>query len=652
MNRRKHRQPEKWLPYLYFMVCFSLLFTVDAQASYIDPSVMTYAIQAIAGVLIGLGTFFGLYWRKIRKMLFGSALDRYKEQESDALEFRDPALPKPRILSFGERQKQNSKTLSFSPGLLLSFTMSFLLCFFAPLKLYFTNLSEFKYDLYAFAPLIILLFLGCFAIFAAVYFILCRLSEKAYLLFLAIGMIALLGFYAEGNFLTSLLPPTDGSAIDWSLYGRANLISLAVWAAAAALVIFILARYRKQGFTIFVRLTCSLLSVILFVTLAIVAFANNGFAKRETVSVTNDMLNVYSEDRNFILMVIDAADAHAFTRQLETSDPEYAAYFKDFTYYPDTLAAYPYTLTAIPQMLTGIRYEAQSDYRSYFLNSIRDSHFLNTLRKENYIGGMYDSTDFICDDAVMFQYENIKPIPYGIANRKSFLLDEIWVIYYLHVPWPLKKYRENAIYTLQNESPGNPRYFEWYNDAFYEYCRNHPFEKRNEKTFKFIHLEGAHPYYRLDKNLNDIRETGEPNYDTSLEAACTVMHEYLETLKKEGIYDNSVIIILGDHGFPDGSPYGDRHNPVFLVKGLNETHPFAVSDKAMSYDYLPEIYQNLLNGKTGEEIYPFKTHEAVVRRYLWHDYNKPEYLVEYECAGTFAGEENAIRETGREFGKN
>ena len=81
MNRRKHRQPEKWLPYLYFMVCFSLLFTVDAQASYIDPSVMTYAIQAIAGVLIGLGTFFGLYWRKIRKMLLHICIISYQIKE-------------------------------------------------------------------------------------------------------------------------------------------------------------------------------------------------------------------------------------------------------------------------------------------------------------------------------------------------------------------------------------------------------------------------------------------------------------------------------------------------------------------------------------------------------------------------------------------
>ena len=34
---------------------------------YIDPSVMTYAIQAGAGILIAIGAFVGLYFRKAKK---------------------------------------------------------------------------------------------------------------------------------------------------------------------------------------------------------------------------------------------------------------------------------------------------------------------------------------------------------------------------------------------------------------------------------------------------------------------------------------------------------------------------------------------------------------------------------------------------------
>jgi len=35
--------------------------------AYVDPSVMSYTVQAIAGVAIALGVVFGVVWRKIKK---------------------------------------------------------------------------------------------------------------------------------------------------------------------------------------------------------------------------------------------------------------------------------------------------------------------------------------------------------------------------------------------------------------------------------------------------------------------------------------------------------------------------------------------------------------------------------------------------------
>ena len=35
--------------------------------AYIDPSVMSYTVQAIAGVAIALGVVFGVVWRRIKK---------------------------------------------------------------------------------------------------------------------------------------------------------------------------------------------------------------------------------------------------------------------------------------------------------------------------------------------------------------------------------------------------------------------------------------------------------------------------------------------------------------------------------------------------------------------------------------------------------
>ena len=40
---------------------------INVQLLYIDPSVMTYAIQAIAGVAVAIGTVAILFWRRAKK---------------------------------------------------------------------------------------------------------------------------------------------------------------------------------------------------------------------------------------------------------------------------------------------------------------------------------------------------------------------------------------------------------------------------------------------------------------------------------------------------------------------------------------------------------------------------------------------------------
>ena len=69
----------------YGFVCAMLLMGVDSSA-YIDPSVMTYVIQAVAGVAIAVGAAVGIYFRRAKKKLnekMGIDENRNKEVESD-----------------------------------------------------------------------------------------------------------------------------------------------------------------------------------------------------------------------------------------------------------------------------------------------------------------------------------------------------------------------------------------------------------------------------------------------------------------------------------------------------------------------------------------------------------------------------------------
>ena len=69
------------------MVCSMLVFGRDVNA-YIDPSVMTYMIQAIAGIVIAIGAVAGIYFRRMKKKVnekLGIDENRNKEVETDEI---------------------------------------------------------------------------------------------------------------------------------------------------------------------------------------------------------------------------------------------------------------------------------------------------------------------------------------------------------------------------------------------------------------------------------------------------------------------------------------------------------------------------------------------------------------------------------------
>lgn len=70
----------------YFFVCGWYLFTLPVHA-YIDPSAVTYIIQAVAGVLIALGAVFTIFRHKI--FAFFKKNKKDGETEKSAIEFKD-----------------------------------------------------------------------------------------------------------------------------------------------------------------------------------------------------------------------------------------------------------------------------------------------------------------------------------------------------------------------------------------------------------------------------------------------------------------------------------------------------------------------------------------------------------------------------------
>ena len=82
---------KKFFARVFFAVCLMLTFSTTAFA-YLDPSVMTYTIQVVAGVIVAVGAVVGIYWRKAKKKVqdkLGIDENAHKEVEEDVVEFSE-----------------------------------------------------------------------------------------------------------------------------------------------------------------------------------------------------------------------------------------------------------------------------------------------------------------------------------------------------------------------------------------------------------------------------------------------------------------------------------------------------------------------------------------------------------------------------------
>ena len=239
------------------------------------------------------------------------------------------------------------------PGLVLTLALSFLLGLYAPLELYFTNITEFQFDLWTLLPPLLGLF-GIFFLAGIVGFGLCWLiHDKLYDLALLLGGMGYGIAYVHGMFLVGNLPPLDGTDFSWSDYHKETVISLIVCAVIVA-VFLLLARFLHMKRMRKVITGISLFfTAILMVTVVTVGLTNDGFQRKPLMAVTKNAEFQMSSDKNMVIFLMDAVDSKAFRQLMDGDDPEYAETLSDFTYYPNTVGAYSFTEHSIPYILTG-----------------------------------------------------------------------------------------------------------------------------------------------------------------------------------------------------------------------------------------------------------------------------------------------------------
>lgn len=545
------------------------------------------------------------------------------------------------------------------PAFFLSLTFCFMLFIYAPLELYVNNIEGFWYDAFVLFPFIIKDFFFFLFISLVGFVVAYLLAKVVYEIALYGYFVCMIACYIQGNYMVKGLPPLDGTDINWTWYRPEMIKSTIMWIVVAVLCLvgFLVLKYDKAKKII--TYVSVFLVLILGSTITVLSVNGDIFTKKQYEKFNKLDQFEMSTDTNFVIVMLDAIDEECFWQVWE-QHPEYAEKMRDFTFYNNAMSGYAYTDHSLPLIISGEWYENKEPFSDYQIRIFKDSPFFNRLREQGYTLSYYED-EYKFEVGVMDgAFNNLAYTQSSLWDAPLFNKRIIKMVGMKYAPYLLKPKCWFNVDMLNNQemTPKDEALFSWKNKAFYDDVKEDDITYVDGKRFKLIHLMGAHVPFYYDKDVNEIDDA---NYYTCIESSMTVTMAYLDKLREAGVYDNSVIIVLSDHGYNIEGDAVDtpqrnenetgRQHPVLFVKGLNESHDFQVSGAPISYEDLVGAYYKLMEGAASDDCFAYKEGDQRERRYLLYKYLGEDHMVEYVQTG-YAGDESTLVSTGRVFDAN
>lgn len=517
------------------------------------------------------------------------------------------------------------------------FTPAFLLLVYGPVMIYSSNTDELNYNtaqlleymipaavLVAVVGALILLLLRCLSV---------RVYYAAETLLLGFTIAALI----QGTFLTAYLPVIDGEYIDWNAFPVQRVLSIIIWAGSFALAFAVSGMLRKKDRKIAAVMIFILAFLLVSGTVTAFTVGDSNYNKK-LVCGQKGILDM-SEDENLVVIMADAVDEEAFER-VAAEHPEYSETFKDFTLFSDTMTAYPFTSHAIPFIMTGQWYENEMPYREYTASSFAASPILNELKAREYRLGFY-APEFPIEGIFENYYESTR-----FAHPLKFIELQTLLSCYRSMPHDLKQYCEvnwEGVYYNSVHADGDD-FYNPENSSLLTFIESNDVVISKKKCFRFISFDGAHVPFN-GKAQSDAFEDN--SYESAIESAVSLIDTYLGKLRSAGVYDNTIIIVLADHGW-DGNSIIGRQNPFLLIKGTGESHPFESSGVPVSHADMQSAMLRLIDGSSAEDAFDYKEGDSRERRFLFFRANDLEHLEEYFQTGK-ARDDSTMMPTGKTY---
>ena len=503
-----------------------------------------------------------------------------------------------------------------------------------PLRVYLSSPAETGITLWQLLGSVVPVFLVVLVLIFGLYRLAGRrLKEKLALvsLFLVLGVVVfrfvMPGDYGElDKTMLSLADKlTDSSKF---LFGR-DLVVIALLAVASQVL---LRRYPAQCAGCVAIVFCCFMLLSGTRAVRFLASPASNMAQNEKAAelpAGNDVINSYSKDgKNVVLFVADMFSGGYMERILEEC-PEYKAKLNGFTWYRNCMAPSLKTAYSMPSIFAG------DDFLPLAMNGMpgigRDKiqtagkKLFQQFESQGYAVSMVNADASYLSEKSVEEYNSAEVAPYGKyweqnywkgqTGEKSFNQEHLFIMLSLF---------QSAPYFLKPVIYNDSRWFIFSHKSLFWPVKEHVFAeygflkllpevsnvRGNGQTFKYYHSLFTHLPYGVDKNGNLISagqypDEQEKSYNGgegayySAKKFIELFSAWCDWLKEQGIYDNTYIILLSDHGnsVSDNNPLvsGTTHNrlnALLMVKGYDDSAELKIDNRLMMSSDAHCFYDN------------------------------------------------------------
>ena len=671
------------------LVCAVLLaFAFPGQAlAYVDPSVLTYTIQAIAGVAVALSAVFGVMFRRSRKAILRALnIDENAKKEhelpvhrldgnGDAIGANDDIVRNP----FPKRMR--SVRLKWPSRLWRSLLASVLvvgtLFVVAPAELVAGSSTSLLFSLgNIWQPLLA----NAAAITILLTFVLSLFWGRGFDLLFALVVALGACLYVQALFLNEGLPAADGHLFVYEQHADVAMKATIVWAAIIVALIVLIAwnPLLGRGICVFVSLALIVMQGAAVASLlADPQYNRAAQTHTSTTDVSTDQPPVITKEglydvapkNNVVIFVLDAFDVNNLNELLWTY-PDVLDEMTGFTYFRNSTGSSVPTRYGIPFLLTGSWPRADETWQHYVDNRYVSTTFTDDIVKQGY--SLYVYTDTAGPGGTEYLSEratNIRPLSEtethteSTFNQNAAVRKSYKMALYRNLPWQLKEpfwfftdEVNRAAFDVESHDTeikgdgrvGSTTLYVMDDARYYQELRQQRlsvYDDGSKGQVHFIHLFGAHQPYTLDEN-GQYKPNGLSDVNSQCRGSLKMVSEYLRQMKELGVYDDATIIITADHGLwewdwhietseADGDMAG---GPIMLVKPPTtpeqSSQPCDTSDTRTGHIDYPATVIAAVGGDTakyGQTV--FDEHDPNrVRYYYWPTHDGTFDLVIYEYA--------------------